>query len=194
MVRLSGFIITPHANATRLPRPRGCSIEILDGTNSPSSLILPLLRSFLLVKGFCVSLLQRLLGFIHVSFHRSNSIWRTIYSCICFLHLLILLLLFICPGRIYLLFCYLHSFMSFFPANSTIVVTPPPPMLLCTSSPKFSERPPLPFISYRVISLHLHTIACHINQLHSTFQTLIFYFSLISFLTRISGLSACSRP
>lgn len=69
-------------------------------------------------------------------------------------------------------------FHVFFPANSTIVVTPPPPMLLCTSSPKFSERPPLPFISYRVISFHLHTIACHINQLHSTFQTLIFLFLL----------------
>lgn len=90
--------------------------------------------------------------------------------------------------------CSVICILSLFPANSTIVVTPPPPMLLCTSSPKFSERPPLPFISYRVISFHLHTIACHINQLHSTFQTLIFLFLLDFFLTRIPGLSACSRP
>lgn len=152
MVRLSGFIITPHANATRLPRPRGCSIEILDGTNSPSSLILPLLRSFLLVKGFCVSRLQRLLGFIHVSFHRSNSIWRTIYSCICFLHLLILLLLFICSGRIYLLFCYLHSFTSFFLLILLLLLPLPLPCCCAQVLPSSRNDPLCP--SSHIVSYH----------------------------------------
>lgn len=117
VVRLSGFIITPHVTATRLPRPRGCIVEILDGTNFPLSPIFPALCSFLLVKGLCVSPPQRLPGFIHVLLHWSNPIWRIIYSCMFFssIYSFYYYFLLICPGRIFLLsFYYLHySFLPF---------------------------------------------------------------------------------
>lgn len=177
VVRLSGFIITPHVNATRLPRPRGCIVEILDGTNFPLSPIFPVLCSFLLVKGLCVSPPQRLPGFIHVLLHWSNSIWRIIYSCMFFSSIysfLSLLSSYLSRANLSAVILLSAFFPAFLKTISAAVVTPPLP---CSCAQVLQVLGTAPFgPSFHIIPFTYHSMSHQSTD--SSFQQNLSFFSV----------------